>query len=187
MLPHRRAWNVGAVPVDERERLREVAVTLLRDGRVRSRHSEDECHDAEGNLHRGEPNGCGPTRDYPSRDLAEHRRRPEAGDLALVPRVRQSRPSRRRHMGEDEFFQRLAELAVRAGANLQPGQELVVFGDVEHAPLVRATMEAGWRGRASDVQCLYREPYDRLFLGRYAADDRLERSPFATLASFDHL
>ncbi len=39
-------------------------------------------------------------------------------------------------MDEQEFFERLAELAVRVGTNLQPGQELVVFGDVEHAPLV---------------------------------------------------
>ena len=90
-------------------------------------------------------------------------------------------------MGEQEFFERLGELAVRVGANLQAGQELVVFGDVEHSPLVRTTMEAGWRAGASDVQCLYREPYDRLFLGRYGADDCLERSPFATLAYFDHL
>jgi aminopeptidase len=90
-------------------------------------------------------------------------------------------------MDEHEFFRSLGELAVRVGTNLQAGQELVVFGDIEHAPLVRATMEAGWRAGASDVQCLYREPYDRLFLGRYAAADRLERSPFATLAYFDHL
>ena len=34
-------------------------------------------------------------------------------------------------------------------------------------------MEAGWRAGASDVQCLYREPYDRLFLGRYGAEDWL--------------
>jgi aminopeptidase len=90
-------------------------------------------------------------------------------------------------LGEQEFFEGLAELAVRVGANLQGGQELVVSGDVEHAPLVRAIMEAGWQAGASDVQCLYREPYDRLFLGRYAADDRLDRSPFASRASFDHL
>jgi aminopeptidase len=90
-------------------------------------------------------------------------------------------------MDEDAFFRSLAELAVRVGANLQPDQELVVSGDVEHAPLVRATMEAGWRAGASDVQCLYREPHDRLCLGRYAADDRLERSPFTTLACFDYL
>jgi aminopeptidase len=90
-------------------------------------------------------------------------------------------------MDEHEFFTSLAELAIRIGVNLQPDQELVVFGDVEHAPLVRATMEAGWRAGASDVQCLYREPYDRLCLGRYAEDECLERSPFATLAFWDHL
>ena len=90
-------------------------------------------------------------------------------------------------MDEQEFFEKFAELAIRIGVNLQPDQELVVFADVEHAPLVRATMEAGWRAGASDVQCGYREPYDRLFLGRYAADDRLDRSPFANLALWDHL
>ena len=90
-------------------------------------------------------------------------------------------------MDEQEFFERLAELAIGVGVNLQPGQELVVFGDVEHAALVRATMKAGWQAGASDVQCLYREPYDRLFLGRYAVDERLDRSPFATLAFYDHL
>jgi aminopeptidase len=90
-------------------------------------------------------------------------------------------------MDEHEFFESLAELAIRVGVNLQPDQELIVFGDVEHAPLVRATMEAGWRAGASDVQCLYREPYDRLFLGRYAADDRLERSSIGLLAYNDSL
>ena len=90
-------------------------------------------------------------------------------------------------MDEREFFERLAELAIRVGVNLQPDQDLVVWGDVEHSPLVRATMDAGWRAGASDVQCLYRDPYDRLFLGRHAAATRLERSPFATLALWDYL
>jgi len=90
-------------------------------------------------------------------------------------------------MDEQAFFERLAELAVGVGVNLQPDQELVVFGDVEHAPLVRATMEAGWRAGAADVQCLYREPYDRLFLGRYAGDDRLQRSSTGLLAYTDSL
>lgn len=90
-------------------------------------------------------------------------------------------------MTEHEFFERLSELAVQVGVNLQPEQELVVAGDVEHAPLVRALMEAGWRAGAADVQALYREPYDQLFLGRYATDYRLERSPFAGLAMVDHL
>ena len=90
-------------------------------------------------------------------------------------------------MDEQVFCEKLAELAVRVGVNVQPGQELVVWGDVEHAPLVRATMEAAWRAGASDVQCLYREPHDRLFVGRYATDDRLDRSPFASLALWDYL
>ena len=90
-------------------------------------------------------------------------------------------------MDEREFFERVAELAIRVGVNLQPDQGLVILADVEHAPLVRATMDAGWRAGASDVQCLYREPYDRLYVGKYAADDRLDRSTFGLLAFFDHL
>ena len=33
---------------------------------------------------------------------------------------------------------------------MQVDQELVVSSDVEHAPLVGAAMEAGWRAGASD-------------------------------------
>jgi aminopeptidase len=60
---------------------------------------------------------------------------------------------------EREFYERLADLAIRVGVNLQPGQKLFVVGEVEHAPLVRATMEAGWRAGASEVLHYYREPY----------------------------
>lgn len=90
-------------------------------------------------------------------------------------------------MIEREFFERLADLAIRVGVNLQAGQELAIAADVEHAPLVRALMEAGWRAGAADVQVLYREPYDKLLLGRYAADDVLERSSFTSLALMDYL
>ena len=90
-------------------------------------------------------------------------------------------------MDEREFFERLADLAIRVGTNLRPGQELVVVGDVEHAPLVRATMEAGWKAGAGDVEHVYREPYDRLFLGRYASDELLTRSPFTNLAAVDRI
>lgn len=88
---------------------------------------------------------------------------------------------------EREFFERIADLAIRVGVNLREGQELVVVGDVEHAPLVRATMEAGWKAGAGDVEYSYREPYDRLFLGRYGPDDRLQRSAFSDLARADRL
>lgn len=90
-------------------------------------------------------------------------------------------------MEERRFFDQLADLAIRVGTNLQPGQELVVLGDVEHSPLVRAVMEAGWRADASDVYCAYREPYDRLMLGRYGEGEQLGRSTFLQLALVDHL
>jgi hypothetical protein len=45
-------------------------------------------------------------------------------------------------MDEQEFFEKFAELAIRIGVNLQPDQELAVWGDVEHAAL-RALGESG--------------------------------------------
>jgi aminopeptidase len=48
-------------------------------------------------------------------------------------------------------------------------------------------MEAGWKAGAGDVEHLYREPYDRLFLGRYASDERLKRSSFTNLAAVDRM
>jgi aminopeptidase len=52
--------------------------------------------------------------------------------------------------------QRLAELAVRVGVDVQPGQHVVVFGwDVEQAPIVRAVAEAAYAGGARFVSTLY--------------------------------
>jgi leucyl aminopeptidase (aminopeptidase T) len=52
-----------------------------------------------------------------------------------------------------DYAARYAELAVRVGCNLEQGQKLVVFGEPEHAPLIRAVAEAGWRAGAGDVDC----------------------------------
>jgi aminopeptidase len=46
-------------------------------------------------------------------------------------------------------------LAVRVGANVQPGQTLIVRGSVENAPMMRRVAEAAWAAGAGDVQALY--------------------------------
>ena len=56
---------------------------------------------------------------------------------------------------------RYAELAVRIGANVQPGQTLFVFAQPEHATLARAVVEAGWLAGAGDVQVVYRDDHVR--------------------------
>ncbi|GAC1471246.1 MAG: aminopeptidase [Candidatus Dormibacteraceae bacterium] len=54
-------------------------------------------------------------------------------------------------MKDEERLQRLARLTVEVGANVQPGQPVVVAGYPEHAPLVREIARAAYRAGASRV------------------------------------
>jgi aminopeptidase len=55
----------------------------------------------------------------------------------------------------DERLRRYAELAVRVGANVQPGQDVVVTCLVEHAEITRAIVREAYRAGASHVIVLY--------------------------------
>jgi aminopeptidase len=55
----------------------------------------------------------------------------------------------------DERLRRYAELAVRVGANVQEGQDVVVMGLVEHAPIARAVAREAYRAGALHVVILY--------------------------------
>jgi aminopeptidase len=55
----------------------------------------------------------------------------------------------------DERLRRYAELAVRVGANVQPDQDVVVMGLVEHAPSARAVAREAYRAGARHVVVLY--------------------------------
>jgi aminopeptidase len=50
-----------------------------------------------------------------------------------------------------ERLDRYADLAVRVGANVQPGQDVIVACEVEHLELVRAIARAAFRAGASRV------------------------------------
>jgi aminopeptidase len=54
-----------------------------------------------------------------------------------------------------------AELAVRVGVNLQPGQRLAINALVEHAPLVRAVAREAYAAGASFVDALYSDQHVR--------------------------
>lgn len=84
---------------------------------------------------------------------------------------------------ERSDFAAYADVAIRIGCNLQPGQALTVHAPVEAVELARALMEAGWRAGAGDVQVLYVDDYDRYLLARYAPDERLDRSAAPQLAT----
>jgi aminopeptidase len=55
----------------------------------------------------------------------------------------------------DERLERYAELAVRVGANVQPGQDVVVTALVEHAAMARAVAREAYRAGARHVIVLY--------------------------------
>jgi aminopeptidase len=50
-----------------------------------------------------------------------------------------------------------AELAVRVGLNLQPGQDVLIIADVEHVELTRAVMRQAFEGGARYVDVDYRD------------------------------
>jgi aminopeptidase len=61
----------------------------------------------------------------------------------------------------EERLARYAELAVRVGANVQAGQSVVVYGQVEHAPIARAVAREAYRAGAARVTAVYRDAHVR--------------------------
>ena len=72
---------------------------------------------------------------------------------------------------------RYAELIVRVGANVQPGQTLFVNSVVEHAELVRALARAGYRAGARYVDVRYGDQHVRRAMIEHGADDVLTFTP----------
>ncbi len=77
----------------------------------------------------------------------------------------------------DDRLERYANLAVRVGLNLQPGQTLAVNGLLEHAPLVRAIAAAGYEAGARYVDVYYADQHVRRAHIALADDDMLDHSP----------
>jgi aminopeptidase len=82
---------------------------------------------------------------------------------------------------QDRRLERYAELAVRVGANLQPGQLLDVTGLVEHAPLARELVRAGYRNGARFVDVHYIDQRVRHAMIAHGRDEILTWSPPWTL------
>ncbi|TMB47142.1 MAG: aminopeptidase [Chloroflexi bacterium] len=60
-------------------------------------------------------------------------------------------------MDPQERLRRYAELTVSVGANVQPGQLVVITGIVEHAPLMREIARAAYRAGARLVEPYYQD------------------------------
>ena len=80
-------------------------------------------------------------------------------------------------MTAEERLERYAELAVRVGANVQPGQEVFVHGLVEHADVVRALTRQSYRAGASYVNVTYEDQHVRRAMIELGPDDALTYSP----------
>jgi aminopeptidase len=77
----------------------------------------------------------------------------------------------------DERLERYAELCVRIGANVQPGQELFVESLIAHAPLTRAIARQGYRAGAAYVNVLYLDDHIRHAMIELGPDEALTYSP----------
>jgi len=73
--------------------------------------------------------------------------------------------------------ERYAELAVRVGANVQPGQLVDVVARVEHAAVARAVAREAYRAGAAYVDVYYSDQHIRRALIEFAADDLLSWTP----------
>src|SRR4051794_33743066 len=72
----------------------------------------------------------------------------------------------------------LAQLAVRIGANVAPGQDVVVLSyDLEHAPLAREIAEAAYVAGARYVSVLYWDQHVKRSRLLHAPEDSLEYTP----------
>lgn len=80
-------------------------------------------------------------------------------------------------MNAAERLERYADLAVRVGANVQPGQEVVVICQVEHVEITRAVARAAYRAGASRVVPLYADRHVRRAAIELGPEEMLGVSP----------
>jgi aminopeptidase len=105
------------------------------------------------------------------------------GRRRVVVRASGPRSSERRIVqtitlpGVTNRLEKYAQLVVRTGANVQPGQTLLVEADVEHTALARAISDEAYRAGAGYVDVVYRDPWQRRSLIEHAPDESLEFSP----------
>jgi aminopeptidase len=82
---------------------------------------------------------------------------------------------------------RYADLIVRVGANVQPGQTFFVNAFIEHADLARALTRAGYRAGARYVDVRYSDHHVHRAMIELGSDDVLEYSPGWTLERAENL
>ena len=82
---------------------------------------------------------------------------------------------------------RYADLAVRVGINLQPGQNVTITGLVEHAPLVRVLAKRAYEHGARYVHVKYGDQHVRKSMIQHVDDDVLSWTPPYLLRELDDM
>jgi aminopeptidase len=77
----------------------------------------------------------------------------------------------------DERLERYAELVVRVGANVQPGQELFLFPALEHHELGRALVRQAYRAGAAYVHVVYLDTHAQRAMIELGPDEALTYTP----------
>ena len=89
-------------------------------------------------------------------------------------------------MADENLLKRYAELVVRVGANVAEGQDVAIYGYVEHAPFARALAAAAYEAGARYVTAQYADQYVKRGLIVHGTDDVLEWSPPWELERLEH-
>src|SRR5579863_3119612 len=79
--------------------------------------------------------------------------------------------------GFEKNLDRLAEIAVRAGLGLAPGQQLVMTATLDAVPLARRITEHAYKAGASLVTTLFSDEESALLRFRYAPDASFDAAP----------
>jgi aminopeptidase len=80
-------------------------------------------------------------------------------------------------MDHEDRLRRYAELIVRVGCNVQPGQTVFIDSQVDHMELVRALAEASYRAGARYVDVRFVDAHVRKAFIDLAPEDVLQESP----------
>jgi aminopeptidase len=89
-------------------------------------------------------------------------------------------------MPDEGLLRRYADLAVRVGANVGEGQDVLISALVEHAPLARAIARAAYEAGARYVSVEYEDTHLKRELILHADDETLEWSPPWQLAEVEY-
>ena len=78
---------------------------------------------------------------------------------------------------DPELLERLADLAINFGSNVQPGQIVAIGAEPGQEPIARAVAESAYKAGAKYVEVSYFDPYVKQARIRHAAEDTLDFVP----------